>query len=156
MKENILLMNYKGLSEEELKQLPVDELARALHEAIKEWDKLNQKMNQDSTNSNRAPSTDSPEAKAKRQTEQNEKAGPKNSNRQQGAQPGHKAIIKRLLELREGDTVVTCAPKICTHCGSSLPKPSGTASVRYQKIDVEINRRVTEYQVYRTSCSCGH
>ena len=36
MKENILSMNYKGLSEEELKQLPVDELARALHEAIKE------------------------------------------------------------------------------------------------------------------------
>ena len=34
MKENVLLMNYKGLSEEELKQLPVDELARALHEAI--------------------------------------------------------------------------------------------------------------------------
>ena len=156
MKENVLLMNYKGLSEEELKQLPVDELARALYEAIEEWYKLHQKANQDSTNSSRAPSTDSPEAKAKRQAEQNEKAGPKNSNRQQGAQPGHKAVIKRLLELREGDTVVICAPTICNHCGDSLPKPSGPALVRHQKIDVEINRRVTEYQVYRTTCSCGH
>ena len=41
------LASYKGLSQEELENLPVKELGQALHEAIKEWDKLNQKLNQD-------------------------------------------------------------------------------------------------------------
>ena len=70
MKENMLLTNYKDLSPEELEKLPVQELARVAHEALQNWDKLNQKVNQDSTNSNRAPSTDSPETKAKRKTEE--------------------------------------------------------------------------------------
>jgi hypothetical protein len=45
MKENIVFMNYKGLSQEELERLPVKELAQALREAIKEWEKLNQRVN---------------------------------------------------------------------------------------------------------------
>jgi hypothetical protein len=65
MKENPLLANYKNFSQEELKKLPVDELAKMLYEALQEWDKLNQRLNQDSTNSNRAPSSDGPEVKAK-------------------------------------------------------------------------------------------
>jgi transposase len=157
MKENVLLINYKDLTEEELIKLPVEELAHIAYEALQNWDKLNQNANQDSTNSHRAPSTDSPEAKAKRQAEQSKKADQKNSKRQQGAQPGHKAVIKPLLELREGDTIVACAPEVCKQCGNSLPKPSSPALSRHQKIDVEIHRRVTEYQVYRTTCSCcGH
>jgi len=47
MKENILLTNYKDLSKEKLKELPVDELAEVAHEALQNWDKLNQKINQD-------------------------------------------------------------------------------------------------------------
>jgi hypothetical protein len=54
-------MNYRGLSEEELEKLPVKELAKIAHEALQNWDKLNQRVNKDSTNSSRAPSTDSPE-----------------------------------------------------------------------------------------------
>ena len=65
MKGNILLTNYKNLSKEELKSLPVDKLAEIAHEALQNWDKLNQRLNQDSTNSSRAPSTDSPETKRK-------------------------------------------------------------------------------------------
>jgi transposase len=156
MKDNIIFTNYIGLSQEELKKLPVEELAQALHEAIKEWDKLNQKVNQDSTNSNQAPSTDSPEAKAKRKVEE-ETSHPKHGARKKGAQPGHKAVYKPLLELREGDTVVVCAPETCKHCSNPLPEPIEAALVRHQKIDVEIHRRVTEYQVYRTTCTCcGH
>jgi hypothetical protein len=36
MKKNIVFMNYKGLSQEELEKLPVKELAEVLREAIKE------------------------------------------------------------------------------------------------------------------------
>ena len=157
MKENILLTNYKDLSQEELEKLPVQELARVAREALQNWDKLNQRLSQDSTNSNRAPSTDSPEAKAKRKAEEKETLKPKHGARNQGAQPGHKAFCKPLLELREGDAIVVCAPDICKHCSNPLPEPTASASIRHQKIDVEIRRRVTEYQVYRTACLfCGH
>ena len=74
MKENILLTNYKGLSREELEKLPTKELARIAHEALQNWDKLNQKVNQDSTNSNQAPSTDSPDAKARQKAEKKSSA----------------------------------------------------------------------------------
>jgi hypothetical protein len=91
-------MNYRGLSQEELGKLPVEELAQALYETIKEWDKLHQRLNQDSTNSNRAPSTDSPEAKAKHKTEE-KASSPKHGGRKQGAQLGHKAVNRPLLPL---------------------------------------------------------
>jgi transposase len=154
MKENILLANYKGHSLEELKKLPVDELARALHEAIKEWDKLNQRVNQDSTNSNRAPSTDSPDAKAKRKTE--ETAHQKHGKRKQGAQPGHKAVSRPLIPLDAGDIIIDCKPKICVHCGESLAVSSDPEPYRQQQYDVEIIRRITENRKHKIACPrCG-
>ena len=98
MKENKILASYKGYSQEELEKLPVKALAGALHEAIKEWDKLNQRLNQDSTNSSRAPSGDGPEAKAKRQAQQKSDQH-KHGTRKQGAQPGHKEVKRPILPL---------------------------------------------------------
>ena len=96
MKDNLLLSSYKNLSQEELEKLPVKELARIAHEALQNWDKLNQRLNQDSTNSNQAPSTDRPEAKAKRKAEK-ETIPQKHGTRKQGAQSGHKATSRPLL-----------------------------------------------------------
>ena len=33
-------MGYKNLSEEELKKLPLDKLAKIAHEALQNWDRL--------------------------------------------------------------------------------------------------------------------
>ena len=158
MKENILLTNYKDLSLEELKKLPVEELAQALHGAIREWDKLNQKVNQDSTNSNRAPSTDSPEAKAKRKTEKEKEAEhQKHGARKQGAQPGHKATCRPLLPLSDGDIVIDCKPEICAHCRASLAEESDSEPYRQQYYDFEVTRRTTEYRKHKIKCGvCGH
>ena len=101
MKDNLLLSSYKNLSQEELENLPVKKLARIAHEALQNWDKLNQRLNQNSTNSNQAPSTDSPEAKAKRKA-----AHQKHGTRKQGAQPGHKATSRHLLPLGDGDIII--------------------------------------------------
>ena len=84
-------MGYKNLSKEELKKLPLDKLAEIAHEALQNWDRLNQRLNQDSTNSGRAPSTDSPETRAKRKAEQESKTV-RHGARKQGAQVGHKGI----------------------------------------------------------------
>jgi hypothetical protein len=96
MKENKVLTDYRGLPQEELKKLPLDELARIAHEALQNWDKLNQIVNQDSTNSNKAPSTDNPEALAKRKAE-TPPPTPEHGARKQGAQPGHKAASRPIL-----------------------------------------------------------
>jgi hypothetical protein len=153
MKENIMFTNYKDLSYEELKKLPVEELAQALHEAIKEWDKLNQSLNQDSTNSNQAPSTDSPEAKAKRKAEK-EIAPQKHGARKQGAQPGHKTVSRPLLPLGDEDTVIDCKPEKCAHCGGSLTEHNDPEPHRQQHYDVKIIRRITEYRKHEIVCPC--
>lgn len=150
----MFLIGYKNRSEEELKSLPLDELAHIAYEALQNWDKLNQRINQDSSNSSRAPSTDSPEAKAKRKAEA---PSSKHSSRKQGAQPGHKASNRPFLELREDDDIVDCAPTHCGQCGEPLLEPPSSSFVRHQKVDVEIRRHVTEYRVYQTACECcGH
>ena len=135
MKENILLTSYKGFSLEELKKLPIDELALIAREALQNWDKLNQRVNQDSTNSNRAPSTDSPEAKGQRKVEE-KTSNPKHGARKQGAQPCHKAVNRPLLSLGEGDVAIDCKPKICSHCGESLDGCSDPEPYRQQQYDV--------------------
>ena len=155
MKENILLTNYKGLSSEELEKLPVRELAHVAHEALQNWDKLNQKINQDSTNSNQAPSTDSPEAKAKRKAEK-EATPQKPGTRKQGAQQGHKAASRPLLPLGEGDIIIDSKPEVCAHCSESLSGCNDPEPYRQQHYDVEIIRRVTEYRKHKLACPrCG-
>ena len=155
MKDNILLTNYKGLSQEELEKLPVQELAHIAHEALQNWDKLNQRLNQDSTNSSRAPSTDSPEAKAKRKAE--EKAStPKHGTRKQGAQPGHKAVSRPILPLGVDDVIVDCKPQTCAHCGQPLSEQTDPGPYRSQQYEVKIIRRITEYRKHSITCpSCG-
>lgn len=155
MKDNILLTSYKGLTKKELKKLPLDKLADIAHEALQNWDRLNQRLNQDSTNSSLAPSSDSTEAKAKRKAE--EKATPSSSKvRKQGAQPGHKAVKLPLVELGENDRVVDCKPQCCKHCGESLANHVDPSPWRRQTYEVEITRRVTEYRKHRCECSaCG-
>jgi transposase len=153
MRDKNTFANYKDLSQEELEKLPVKELAQALHEAIKEWDKLNQRLNQDSTNSNRAPSTDTPDAKAKRKTEE-KTSSPKHRARKQGAQPGHKAVSRPLLPLEDGDVVIDCKPEICSHCGTSLADSNDPAPYCQQQFDIEIIRRITEYRKHKIVCPC--
>jgi transposase len=136
-----------------LKKLPVEELAQALYETIKEWDKLYQRLNQDSTNSNRAPSTDSPEVKAKRKIEE-KAASSKHGGRKQGAQLGHKAVSRPLLPLGDGDIVIECKPEMCAHCGEPLEGCSDPEPHRQQQYEIEIIRRVTEYRKHKIICPC--
>lgn len=138
----MLLAGYKGLSKGELEKLPVKELARITHEASQNWDKLYQRLNQDSTNSNKAPSTDSPEAKAKRKT-QEAQSPQKHGGRKQGAQLGHKAVMRPLIPLSDGDRVIDCKPQVCSHCGESLKKLTDPNPLRWQYYDYEMVRHVT-------------
>jgi transposase len=153
-KYSAILINYKDLSKKELKELPVDELAEMAHEALQNWDKLNQRLNQDSTNSSRAPSTDSPETKAKRKTETS--PPPKHGTRKQGAQAGHKAVTRPLVPLCGNNVIIDCKPEICAHCGEPLEEQNDPEPYRQQHYDFEIIRHVTEYRKHNIVCpNCG-
>ncbi|GHT01990.1 hypothetical protein AGMMS50276_31340 [Synergistales bacterium] len=134
MRENTLLTSYKNLTQEELEKLPAKELAHIAHEALQNWDKLNQRLNQDSTNSSRSPSSDNPEAKAKRKAEQKESQS-KHGTRKQGAQPGHKAVVIPLVELRPNDVIIDAKPEFCECCGESLAGYVDIEPYRRQKHD---------------------
>jgi hypothetical protein len=155
MKESMLFTGYKSLSKEELKKLPLDELAGVAYDALKKYFEFQRKLNQDSTNSSRAPSSDSPEAKAQQKAEQ-ESPHPKHGARKQGAQPGHKAVKTPLVELGENDIIVDCKPDVCVHCGASLENCLDENPYRRQKYELEIIRRVTEFRKHRCTCpECG-
>jgi hypothetical protein len=130
-------------------------LAHIAHDAIEKYFELHQKLNQDSTNSSRAPSSDGPKAKAKRKAEQ-KRDQPKHGTRKQGAQNGHKAVKNPLVELGENDIVIDCKPAVCAHCGASLEECADPAPYRRQKYELEIKRYVTEYRKHRCTCpECG-
>jgi hypothetical protein len=149
-------LTYKGLSREELKKLPLDDLAGLAHDALEKYFEFQQKLHQDSSNSSRAPSSDSPEAKAKRKTEHESTHPIKHGARKQGAQRGHEAVKVPLVELGKDDIVIDCKPNTCAHCGASLENSTDPAPYRRQKYKLEIIRRVVEYRKHRCTClECG-
>ena len=153
-KENPLFASYQDLSQDELKQLPVDELARVLYELLQEWKKLNQRINQDSTNSSRAPSTDSPEAKAKRKAEE-EATHSKHGARKQGAQPGHRPVELPFIPVEKVETIEDYKPDHCAHCGQSLEgAPDDLNPYRKQFFDFEIILHVEEIRQHSVTCPC--
>ncbi|MDR1490473.1 MAG: IS66 family transposase, partial [Desulfovibrio sp.] len=148
-------MDYKDFSEEELKRLPLDDLARLTYYVLQEYFKLKQQMHQNSTNSSRAPSSDSPEIKAQRKAEQKVPHA-QHGERKQGAQLGHKATYRPLVPLEEGDIIIDCKPEICEHCGESLEGCVDPDPYRQQTYDFEIIRRTTEYRKHELTCPhCG-
>lgn len=156
MKENLLLADYKKLTEEELKKLPLDELARVAREALQNWDRLNQQQQQDSTNSSRAPSTDGPASKGRQKAEK-QTPHARHGKRRQGGQPGHKAVRIPLPEPGPNDRIVDCRPKVCGHCGESLSDCFDPKPFRRQHHELHWVHEITEYRKHRLVCpDCGH
>src|SRR5262245_61473055 len=106
---------------------------------------LQNRLDQNSTNSSRPPSTDPPAVKRRPPHPP--------SGRKRGGQPGHPLRQRALLP---PDRVETIIPSRCRRCGHSLrghdPHPA-----RHQVIELpKICPEVTEFQLHRlTCCRCG-
>jgi transposase len=115
---------------------------RALQQQVQE---LQDRLNHNSTNSSRPPSTDPPGVKRR----------PPHacSRRKTGGQPGHERRQRLLLR---PDRTEVLKPKHCRRCGHVLrgedPQP-----LRHQVLDLPpIRPEVTEYQLHRLRCpDCG-
>jgi transposase len=120
-----------------------------LHTHIRE---LEARVGQDSSNSARPPSSDSPHAVRKRL------ASP--TGRRRGGQPGHPGHFRSLLPTEQVDDVVVVIPERCRHCQAPLPRSKARRKSRpwrHQVVELlPLAVRVTEYQMQVRRCpACG-
>src|SRR5215212_9336558 len=128
-------------------------------------------MGRDSSNSSQPPSTDGPAAKAKAKAGKHP-AGPQprpspneqpsagepgrdRPKRKQGGQPGHRG--SGLAPVTTPDRREPVEPSDCAGCGGGLAGAPGTVASRVQVFDLPtFSLAVTEYQMMRRRCGCGH
>lgn len=106
---------------------------------------LKARLNSNSSNSNKPPSSDGFKKKP---------AFPKNKSGNQGGQKGHKGDT--LHQIENPDKVVKCRPDKCT-CGHMFTEGQLKLTEKRQVFDMpEPKLNITEYQIYRGICSkCG-
>lgn len=109
---------------------------------------LETRLNQNSKNSSRPPSSDPPTVK---------RTPPRApSGRKRGGQPGHPRHERPLVPLDQVKDIIICKPSACRRCGGTLegndPEPR-----RHQVLELPpIQPEVTEYQVHSLECArCG-
>ncbi len=119
----------------------------ALEATVKD---LTERLQQDSQNSSRPPSSD----RASRKRRERRRRQP--SGRRPGGQPGHSGQTRELISVEDVDEVITLKPSSCVTCQHELigedPRPH-----RHQVIEIPpIRPVVSEYQVHRLGCEvCG-
>jgi transposase len=109
---------------------------------------LKTRVNQNSQNSSRPPSSDGPEVKRRPPQEP--------SGRKRGGQPGHPPHRRVLVPLEQVQVVVPCVPPQCRRCGEPL-QGSDPTPLRHQVTEIPVpSPEVTEYQLHRLACPrCG-
>jgi transposase len=106
------------------------------------------RLNQNSQNSSKPPSSDGPHVKRKPP-----KAA---SGRKPGGQPGHMPHQRALVPVDTVDTVIACKPEQCRRCREPLTG-SDPQPWRHQVVELPpIQLHITEYQRHRLVCArCG-
>ncbi len=112
---------------------------------------LQARLDQNSSNSSRPPSSDFPKPPLRQ-------AGP--TGRRPGGQPGHEAHQRALLPPEQVDTVVDHWPERCSNCQTPLPADPSLAApepARHQVTEVPpLRASVTEHRFQRVRCpACG-
>ena len=129
----------------------------ALEETIRELkgllEQLQKKASENSSNSNRPPSSDGPGGrKGKRSRNSKKKSG-----RKRGGQKGHKGNHCELLPLTSVDHIVHVFPETCSHGHAALDKVEDPDPIRHQVTELpEPKPEVTEYRCHGVTCPCGH
>jgi transposase len=109
---------------------------------------LTARLNQNSQNSSKPPSSDGPHVKRK---------PPKPpSGRKPGGQPGHPPHQRTLVSVEQVDEVIACKPDQCRRCGKQLTG-SDPAPRRQQVLELPpVQPHIIEYQLHRLRCAgCG-
>lgn len=108
---------------------------------------LEVRLAQNSTNSSRPPSSDSPNVGKKKR-----KVRAKKGKRKRGGQPGHKRHERALAPESEVAEMIPVKPSRCRTCEKPL-RGSDPEPYRHQVVEIPpIEPRVTEWQLHSLSC----
>ena len=109
---------------------------------------LQARLDANSSNSSRPPSTDPPHLKRR------PPAPP--SGKKRGGQHGHKRSIRPLVGPEQLDGSFDCKPDTCSGCGHQLAGDDPTP-IRHQVAEIpEVRPTVLEYRLHRLTCpGCG-
>lgn len=109
---------------------------------------LRAQLGQDSRNSSKPPSTDSPFDKPAPRSLR------RRSGRKPGGQPGHPG--KTLRQVEDPDEVVVHEPRACRGCAAGLAGRPVTGVTRRQLFDIPpVTVKVTEHRLVERECACG-
>ena len=135
-------------SYEELASLVV-QLRGALDAALARIADLEAQLKQNSKNSSKPPSSDSPFVKPAPKSLRGK------SKRKPGGQPGHEG--RTLMQVGRPDRIVRHEPRRCGGCGAGLTTKALRAGMDVRQVfDIpKIAVRVTEHQVISRRCGCG-
>lgn len=116
---------------------------------------LLERLNRNSGNSNKPPSSDSPASRELRRMKGGKGSGGNKNKR--GGQPGHKGATRDLVPADQVDHVVNLFPPTCESCHKALPEEADASATRYQTVEMPpIKPVTTEYRVHAVSCpGCG-
>jgi len=132
----------------------VVDLVMALQERIEE---LERRLGQDSRNSSKPPSSDSPKSRAERRREAREKAK-EWSKRKPGGQPGHEGKTREMAPPERVDRVFEHLPERC-RCGHTFEGDEERVGepVAHQKWELpQVRPLVIEHRRARLACpGCG-
>jgi transposase len=122
------------------------ELEARIEKLERELAKALELLGQNSSNSNRPPSSDPP-------TDKQAKKKPK--LRKRGAQKGHRGSRRELLPPEQVDEVVDMFPKECRSCWQPLPEVPDEFAKRYQLTDLRpLAVHTTEWRRHAVVCPC--
>jgi transposase len=131
------------------KDAEIAELKRKVEELTQLVLMLKERLDRNSGNSGKPPSSDSPGQRAER------RGRPTGGKR--GGQPGHAGSKRDLLPREQVDEFKPLFPSQCGNCFSSLPQTSDAVQ-RYQTVDLPVLKaHVIEWLRHRVACpKCRH
>jgi transposase len=122
------------------------ELEERVAQLEKELAKALELLGQNSSNSNKPPSSDPPNAK---------QAKKKTKGRRRGGQKGHRGSRRELLPSEQVDEVVDLFPAECESCWKPLPQVPDEFAKRYQLTDLKpLAVHTTEWRRHAVVCPC--
>lgn len=123
-------------------------MSAALRQLQEQVALLTERVNLNSKNSSKPPSSDGPSG--------GNRAARRASARKRGAQPGHKGHTRAMLDESEVDRVIDCRPEAMCECGASVGV-TADAPQRHQVFEVPpLRAQVDEYRLYSGRCAgCG-
>ena len=134
--------------ENHLRKQQVVSLQEAVNTLQGEVEKLRERVNKNSQNSSKPPSSDAPQKRSYPK--------PEPSGRKKGGQPGHAGKGRKLKPIEKVSRVVISKPVACCACGALL-MGEDAQPVRHQVSELpRIEAEVIEYQLHTLACcTCG-